>query len=75
MLLLSKSLLLMLTGEVVVVMVKGGSCRVPSLRLLPSFGGVDTTEDLGHVGPFAHDRRRLASSVQLMLRLPLCIAR
>lgn len=76
-LLLSESVLFMLTGEVVVVMVtiRGGSWRLQILPLPPSFRGVNTIEDVRSVDPPSGRGLRLASSVQLMLRLARRIAR
>jgi hypothetical protein len=76
-LLLSKSVLLMLTGEVVVVVVTigVGSWRLQILPIPPSFRGVNTIEDVGGVDPSSGRGLRLASSVQMMLRLLRRIAR
>lgn len=71
MLLLGQSVLLMLAGQgvVVVVTIKAGLCRLANVPFPPSFSGVDTLEDVGNVDPFSDRRLRLASSVQMTLRL------
>lgn len=71
----SKSVLFMLASEVVVVMVtKGGSCRLPNLPLPPSFRGVNTIEDVRSVDPASDHRLMRASSVHMAARVLRCMA-
>lgn len=74
-LLLSMAQLLVMAGEVVMVAVDGGSCRLSDLPLPLPFSGVDAIEHGGDVHPFSDRKLRLACSVQMTLRTPRGIAR